>query len=103
DVCSSDLAGVVGVAAGGSAPEDLVRAVVERLAPTQGVEPVFVTDEDEYFPPPREVRELVPALDALVTLMLGAAPAAGSTGGGPFSDDRTADASLVLEALAAPG
>jgi 4-hydroxy-3-methylbut-2-en-1-yl diphosphate reductase len=93
---------VVGVTAGASAPEDLVRAVVERLAPTEGVEPVFVTDEDEYFPPPRELRELVPALDALVTLMLGADPTAGSTRGGPFSDDRTADASLVLEALAGP-
>jgi 4-hydroxy-3-methylbut-2-en-1-yl diphosphate reductase len=91
---------VIGVTAGASAPEDLVRAVVERLAPTDGIEPVFVTDEDEYFPPPRELRELVPALEALVATMLGADPAAAAARGGPFSDDRTADASLVLEALA---
>ena len=49
---------VVGVTAGASAPEDLVQAVIERLAPTAGVETVHVTDEDEYFPPPRELRAL---------------------------------------------
>jgi 4-hydroxy-3-methylbut-2-enyl diphosphate reductase len=49
---------VVGVTAGASAPEDLVQAVIERLAPTDGVETVHVTDEDEYFPPPRELRAL---------------------------------------------
>jgi 4-hydroxy-3-methylbut-2-enyl diphosphate reductase len=54
---------VVGVTAGASAPEDLVQAVIERLAPTQGVETVHVTDEDEYFPPPRELRELAAAME----------------------------------------
>ena len=49
---------VVGVTAGAAAPEDLVQAVIERLAPVHGVETVHVTDEDEYFPPPREIREL---------------------------------------------
>jgi 4-hydroxy-3-methylbut-2-enyl diphosphate reductase len=49
---------IVGVTAGASAPEDLVQAVIERLAPSRGVETVHVTDEDEYFPPPRELREL---------------------------------------------
>jgi 4-hydroxy-3-methylbut-2-enyl diphosphate reductase len=53
---------VVGVTAGASAPEDLVQAVIERLAPTQGVETVHVTDEDEYFPPPPELRELAVAM-----------------------------------------
>jgi 4-hydroxy-3-methylbut-2-enyl diphosphate reductase len=52
---------VVGVTAGASAPEDLVQAVIERLAPLDGVETVHVTDEDEYFPLPRELRELVRA------------------------------------------
>ncbi|MBV9934930.1 MAG: hypothetical protein JO367_11565, partial [Actinobacteria bacterium] len=33
-------------------------------APVHGVEEVHVTDEDEYFPPPRELRDLLPA-DAL--------------------------------------
>ena len=48
-----DLAGTVGVTAGASAPDELVDAVVARLAPLHGVEEVHVTDEDEYFPPPR--------------------------------------------------
>ena len=58
-------AAIVGVTAGASAPEDLVQAVIATLAPRDGVELVHVTDEDEYFPPPRELRELVPALDGL--------------------------------------
>jgi 4-hydroxy-3-methylbut-2-enyl diphosphate reductase len=49
---------VVGVTAGASAPEDLVQAVIARLDPLDGVELVHVTDEDEYFPPPRDLREL---------------------------------------------
>jgi 4-hydroxy-3-methylbut-2-enyl diphosphate reductase len=49
---------VVGVTAGASAPEDLVQAVIAELAPAEGVEMVHVTDEDEYFPPPPELREL---------------------------------------------
>ncbi|HZP28272.1 MAG TPA: 4-hydroxy-3-methylbut-2-enyl diphosphate reductase [Acidimicrobiia bacterium] len=102
DVDALAGARVVGVTAGASAPEDLVRAVVERLAPTDGVEPVFVTDEDEYFPPPRELREVLPALDALVALMLGADPSEAAGRGGSFTDDRNADASLVLEELARP-
>ena len=63
------------------------------------MEPVFVTDEAEYFPPPRELRELVPALDAVAALLVGGDPAAGATRGGPFSDDRAADASAVLATL----
>src|SRR5204862_325701 len=71
-----ELAGVsvVGVTAGASAPEDLVQAVIAKLDPRDGVEPVYVTDEDEYFPPPRELRELVPALDGLAALMVGGDP-----------------------------
>ncbi len=99
DVDALAGARVVGVTAGASAPEDLVRAVVDRLAPTRGVEPVFVTDEDEYFPPPRELRELLPALDGIVALMLGGDPAAAIERGGAFTDDRSADASRILEAL----
>lgn len=67
---------VVGVTAGASAPEDLVQAVIARLAPTEGVEHVHVTDEDEYFPPPRELRDLI-----------------------PDNDDRSVTASQVLEEL----
>ncbi|HZQ86652.1 MAG TPA: 4-hydroxy-3-methylbut-2-enyl diphosphate reductase [Acidimicrobiales bacterium] len=64
DELPDDLSGTVGVTAGASAPEELVQAVIDRLAPVHGVEEVHVTDEDEYFPPPRELRELLPA-DAL--------------------------------------
>ena len=57
----ADLAGTVGVTAGASTPEDVVKAVVARLAPTEGVEVVRVIEEDEYFPPPRELREVLRA------------------------------------------
>jgi 4-hydroxy-3-methylbut-2-en-1-yl diphosphate reductase len=90
---------VVGVTAGASAPEELVDAVIAKLAPAHGVEGVRVTDEDEYFPPPRELRELVPALDAIAALVLGGDPTTAGTVGGPFCDDRTLDASQVLAAF----
>lgn len=87
---------IVGVTAGASAPEELVAAVIARLNPADGVEAVRVTDEDEYFPPPRELREMIPALDTVAAFMLGAdnRPA-----GGPFAEDRTLDASGVLARL----
>jgi 4-hydroxy-3-methylbut-2-enyl diphosphate reductase len=91
-----DLSGVVGVTAGASAPEELVREVIARLDPTHGIEEVAVTSEDEYFPPPRELRELLSALDAVVSVTLGAPPGARSA----FADDRQRAASDVLDALA---
>jgi len=91
-----DLSGVVGVTAGASAPDELVRAVVDALAPSDGVELVAVTDEDEYFPPPRELRDLLAALDAVVSLTLGGPRPATS----PFADDRRVAASDVLDTLA---
>ncbi|HEX7521814.1 MAG TPA: 4-hydroxy-3-methylbut-2-enyl diphosphate reductase [Acidimicrobiia bacterium] len=90
---------VVGVTAGASAPEDLVQAVIAKLAPIEGVQPVFVTDEDEYFPPPRELRELMPALDALTAFTFGGDPQGARGQGGPFRDDRSVDASDVLASL----
>jgi 4-hydroxy-3-methylbut-2-enyl diphosphate reductase len=89
----SDLDGVVGVTAGASAPEELVRSVVDRLAPSNGVEVVNVTEEDEYFPPPRELRDLLRGLSAA----LGAPP----DEGGLLGNDRSVAASDALEALAA--
>ena len=86
---------VVGVTAGASAPEDLVQAVIARLAPAEGVVPVHVTDEDEYFPPPRELRELMNTFDVAAPALLGG-PIPGSTTGGAFTDDRRVDASDVL-------
>jgi len=90
---------IVGVTAGASAPEELVDAVIARLGPAHGVDHVRVTDEDEYFPPPRELRELIPALDALAALVLGGDPTRARTAHGPFTDDRTLDASHVLAGL----
>ena len=52
-----DLFGTVGVTAGASAPEELVEAVIAKLAPQDGTTEVTITDEDEYFPPPRELRD----------------------------------------------
>src|SRR5438874_8794061 len=71
DEVPDDLRGTVGVTAGASAPEELVQAVIDRLAPARGVEVVSVTDEDEYFPPPPELRELFPALDVVAAATLG--------------------------------
>jgi 4-hydroxy-3-methylbut-2-enyl diphosphate reductase len=96
-----DLTGTVGVTAGASAPEALVQAVVERLAPVHGVEEAPVTVEEEYFPPPPELREILRALEAAVTLLT-AAPSAGGSDPGPtvLGGDRTTAAADVLEQLA---
>lgn len=93
----ADLSGTVGVTAGASAPEELVLGVLRALAPRDGVEEVFVTEEDEYFPPPRNIRDLQSAIDLAVTAMLGASVMAS-----PRMDDRALAASTVLEALSGP-
>ena len=64
-----DLSGTVGVTAGASAPEALVDAVVARLAPRHGVESSAVTVEEEYFPPPPELRDLLRGLEAALGLL----------------------------------
>ena len=95
DEVPAGLTGTVGVTAGASAPEELVRGVVERLAPAQGVELVTLTGEEEYFPPPRELRDLVRAAVAATSasLFAPADPAA------PLADDRAVSASGVLDDL----
>jgi 4-hydroxy-3-methylbut-2-enyl diphosphate reductase len=90
-----DLTGTVGVTAGASAPEELVDAVIARLAPVEGVEEVRITDEDEYFPPPRELRDLLSGVDVLATFGFG-----GSVPGRPEVNDRQLRASDVLAMLA---
>ncbi len=92
---SVDLTGTVGVTAGASAPEELVEAVIRALDPSDGVEEIRLTDEDEYFPPPRNLRELLVAIDAIGGLGLGA-----DAGSRPSTDDRSLAASAVLEDLA---
>jgi 4-hydroxy-3-methylbut-2-enyl diphosphate reductase len=99
DLAAIGDARVVGVTAGASAPEELVEDVIAKLAPARGVELVRVTDEDEYFPPPRELRELMPALDALAAFALGGDPTSARSRRGPFAEDRALDASHVLAAL----
>jgi 4-hydroxy-3-methylbut-2-enyl diphosphate reductase len=89
----NDLAGIVGVTAGASAPEDLVQAVLKHLAPRQGVETVKATEEDEYFPPPRNIRDLQAAISRAAAVLLGASSDAAAI------DDRAVPASEVLAAL----
>ncbi len=76
----SDLHGVVGVTAGASVPEQIVDEVLAALDPTEGVEALRVTDEDEYFPLPAGLRSELSA-EALAA-------------------DRSTDASAALEKLA---
>ena len=94
DELPNDLTGVVGVTAGASASEELVESVINRLAPTSGVSEVKITEEDEYFPPPRNLRDLLSAIDAAAALSLGAQRAAN-----PPSEDRQLGASEVLRLL----
>jgi 4-hydroxy-3-methylbut-2-en-1-yl diphosphate reductase len=89
-----DLAGTVGVTAGASAPEELVEAVIARLAPRRGVEEVTVTLEEEYFPPPRRLRDMLSTLDLFTAVGLGADPTRR-----PTVNDREVAASGVLAAL----
>jgi 4-hydroxy-3-methylbut-2-en-1-yl diphosphate reductase len=90
-----DISGTVGITAGASAPEELVTAVIERLAPVGGVEEIRITDEEEYFPPPRNLRDLLAALDVAATLLVG-----GTLSDRPTVVDREVLASDALAALA---
>jgi len=93
DELPDDLAGTVGVTAGASAPEELVAEVIAKLNPANGVQELRVVDEDEYFPPPPPIRDLLTAL----------ASAASVTVGGPvitsIGSDRHVGASQVLAEL----
>ncbi len=111
DDLPDDLTGIVAVTAGASAPEALVTAVVERLAPRRGTERAPVTLEEEYFPPPPELRELLRGLAGALSL-LNRVPAPGPDRAGPdpadpvdpatrvLAEDRTTAAADVLERLA---
>ncbi len=61
--------------------------IIERLAPADGIELVHVTAEDEYFPPPPELRDLLRVVETAAALALGAPQntglgAAGGSGSG---------------------
>jgi 4-hydroxy-3-methylbut-2-enyl diphosphate reductase len=94
DELPDDLDGVVGVTAGASAPESLVESVIAALAPVNGVEEVAITTEDEYFPTPRNLRDLLAGIDLLATLSLG-----GSVPDRPAADERSIHAADVLASL----
>ncbi|MEY3588465.1 MAG: 4-hydroxy-3-methylbut-2-enyl diphosphate reductase [Actinomycetota bacterium] len=97
DELPRDLTGVVGVTAGASAPEELVARVLGALSPVEGVEEVFVTEEDEYFPPPRNIRDLQTVLGRAIVTMSGA-----DRDRAPVLEDRALAASDVLRALSVP-
>lgn len=92
------LAGVerVGVTAGASAPDHRVRAVIDAIAPTDGIELVRVTGEDEYFPLPPQLRRFLGVLQALVEGAF-AVPSPGVEG--PVERDREWGATEALELL----
>jgi 4-hydroxy-3-methylbut-2-enyl diphosphate reductase len=97
DELPDDLTGTVGVTAGASAPEALVEEVIQRLAPAEGVTEVTVTTEDEYFPPPPELRELLRAVGSTLAFLSGRP---GSDRADPASQDRAVSAADVLDLLA---
>ena len=89
-----DLDGVVAVTAGASAPESLVNEVLDALDPREGVSVRTATVEDEYFPPPPELRETLRTLAALLDVCL-AAPVRSSF---DAAADREFTAAQVLSA-----
>jgi 4-hydroxy-3-methylbut-2-enyl diphosphate reductase len=88
--------GVVGVTAGASAPDRRVQEVIEAIAPTEGVELVRVTEEDEYFPLPPRLRRFAQVLQALVE---GGFACRTPGRAGPLDADREFGATGALETL----
>ncbi|MDJ0791208.1 MAG: 4-hydroxy-3-methylbut-2-enyl diphosphate reductase [Acidimicrobiia bacterium] len=87
---------VVGVTAGASAPDQRVQDVITAVAPSEGVEVVRVTDEDEYFPLPPQLRRFMQALQALVE---GGFACRNPGQDGPVDNDRDFSATEALSLL----
>jgi 4-hydroxy-3-methylbut-2-enyl diphosphate reductase len=87
---------VIGVTAGASAPDHRVQAVIDAIAPSEGIELVGLTDEDEYFPLPPQLRRFLGVLQALVEGAF-AVPRIGEHG--PMDRDRDWTASEALALL----
>ena len=87
---------VVGVTAGASAPDGMVKAVIAAVGATDDVELVRVTEEDEYFPLPPALRKLAQTLQSLVEGAYGC-----RTPGrpGPIEEDREWSAAQALELI----
>ena len=87
---------LVGVTAGASAPDQRVQAVIDAVAPRDGVEVVRISDEDEYFPLPPQLRRFVLALQAAVE---GAFACRQPSRRGPLERDRDWGATEALALL----
>ena len=109
DELPDDLSGTVGVTAGASAPDELVDAVLARLAPVDGIEEIARHRRGRVLPPAaRAARPAAAPSAAALALGLGA-PAAGSAPGarpdlvdvlGTPARDRHVSAADVLARLA---
>ncbi len=93
DEIAEPLHGVIGLTAGASAPDEIVADIIRALQPQNGVEEVRATDEDEYFPPPRNLRELQDAVALTHSRMVGRSSSRASM------TDRQIAASAVLATL----
>ncbi|MGH9122979.1 MAG: 4-hydroxy-3-methylbut-2-enyl diphosphate reductase [Acidimicrobiales bacterium] len=100
DELPDDLSGVVGLIAGASAPEELVSAVLAQLSPRNGIEEVRAVEEDQYFGPPPELRDLLRRLGAAAAVACLAPGADSRAGEGPAPDDRDVRAADALAGLA---
>ncbi len=90
-----DTDSVVGVTAGASAPDHLVHEVLDRLDPIEDWKLFRVTEEDEYFPLPRELRAFLSTLISAVQVGFTARP----DSLGPLEYDRRITATDALSAL----
>ena len=86
----------VGVTAGASAPDHLVRQVINRIDPIDGFDIFQLIEEGEYFPLPRQLRAFLSALSAAVAIGYTARP---SDSEGPLDTDRSITATDALEVL----
>jgi 4-hydroxy-3-methylbut-2-enyl diphosphate reductase len=87
---------VIAVTAGASAPDRRVQEVIAAVKPTEGVDLVRVTTEDEYFPLPPSLRRFVQTLQAAVE---GGVAARSPGRPGPMEQDREWGATEALEML----
>jgi len=89
-------ASIVGLTAGASAPDQRVREVIAAIDPKDGVSPLSITDEDEYFPLPPSLRRFVTVLQTVVE----AALCVRSPGQpGPIQEDPDHSATEALDLL----
>jgi 4-hydroxy-3-methylbut-2-enyl diphosphate reductase len=87
---------IVGVTAGASAPDHLVREVIERIDPIDGFELLHLIEETEYFPLPRQLRSFLAALTSAVAVGF---TARSHNPNSPLAGDRDLTATDALDAL----